>query len=176
MAFERFEKVSESELEASAAECFRKYGTAGGLDKPAYLLEAQIYVRELERRHDAKIAWRDLFLELIVILLIGGEIALGIWGIVIAQREGKDQAELLGKQKTILEHLETSTAATAATLVSVQSTMELMKKAAQGRSHSSMTFQSLLRMTIRTIGLSLAMRDILTSRYGGASFTLIHPW
>ncbi len=79
-------------------------------------------------------------MELVVILLIGGEI-------LLALKQGKDEDKLMDKQNailsdlqtatsttaTIMKNLDTSSAATARTLLAVQSTMEQMTKASQGQ-------------------------------------------
>ena len=48
-------------------------------------------MQELDRRHESKIVRRDLILELVIIALIVAEIVIGIGGIVIGIKEGRDQ-------------------------------------------------------------------------------------
>lgn len=104
MTFEEFQAAKKTDLKEKANECFRKYGdpNIGGLDKPALLLEAQFYMNEMERRHQTWISWRDLILEVVIIVLIGAEIWLG------------------NKQDTVLGQLQSSGAATAATLAALK--------------------------------------------------------
>src|SRR5437016_3505272 len=77
-------KMSRAELRRRIDECLSAYETAGGLDKPALILEANFHMQELNRRSDSWISWRDFVLEAIVIALIGWEIS-----------EGYAQAKLL---------------------------------------------------------------------------------
>ncbi len=115
MTFNDFERANKRDLEEKANDCFRKYYDAntGGLDKPALLLEAQFYMNEMDRRHQTWISRRDLMLEMAVIVLIGVEILLG------------------GKQDAVLTQLQSSTAATASTLASLQGTTVQMNRAIQ---------------------------------------------
>jgi hypothetical protein len=113
MTIDEFEKAKRRDLKARANECLAKYEDAGGLDKPYLLLEAQLYMQELDRRHDSWISYRDLILEVVVILLIGWEIWFG------------------SKQDDVLTRLQESTAATTTALMSVQSTSAAMNDAVQ---------------------------------------------
>lgn len=120
MNAEEFRNAKEASLQMEAARCLERYQDAAntpGYDHPGFLLEAQFYMQELDRRHDAKIVRRDFALELIIIALILAEI-------IIAFIEG-------GKQTDVLRKLESSAAATATTLNILQNTTELMNTAAQ---------------------------------------------
>ena len=61
-----------------------------------------------KRKHD-RIAVRDLVLEIVVILLIGWEIALGI-------TQGRDEDVLMDKQTKVLDQLNANASLTTATL------------------------------------------------------------
>jgi hypothetical protein len=115
MTFHDFERAKKRDLKERANDCFRKYydPNTGGLDKPALLLEAQFYMNEMDRRHQTWIGWRDLVLEIAVIVLIGVEIWLG------------------SKQDAVLTQLQSSTAATASTLASLQGITVQMNRAIQ---------------------------------------------
>src|SRR2546430_2111051 len=106
MRIDEYQQKSNNELRGMADECFRRMDVCGPLDRPALLLEAQFYMNEIGQRDDARIAKRDFMLELIVIALICFEI-------IIAFVEG------YGQEK-ILSHMDTSTAATAATMTDLQ--------------------------------------------------------
>jgi hypothetical protein len=110
MRVEEFESTSKKQLRAKANERFARLDTAGGLDRPAILAEAQFYLREIDRRYESWISWRDLILEIVVIILIGLELYFGI-------TEGN-------KQAMILNQVNSSTAATA-------DTMKVLQKAQQ---------------------------------------------
>jgi hypothetical protein len=97
---------TDAELEAEARNCLAQLETAGGSDRPALLLEAQIYLREVDRRGENWIARRDLILEVIVIVLIIAEVGIAAW-------EGKEQDK-------ILADMNTNIAATATTIGNVQ--------------------------------------------------------
>jgi hypothetical protein len=131
--FGELQKATKAELETAAVECLQQYKVAGGLDKPAHLLEAQLYMRELDRRSDSWISLRDLILEIVVIALIGGEIWLG-W------KAGRDEDKLMSNQTAVIERLRDSAdltarsqAATAGTLESLQATSKSMNAALQGQ-------------------------------------------
>ena len=67
---------------------------------------------------------KDLFLEIVVILLIGGEIWFGVKG-------AQDQGTLTQDQTAVLEKLKDSASATAGTLTALKSTTEAMNVALQ---------------------------------------------
>ena len=93
MTFEEFEKAKPRELRAKAKSYFEAAQAPGhtGERVTSFLLEAQFYMGEIDRRHDSWISLRDLVLEIVVILLIGWEIF-----------EGNKQASVLDKQLTVL--------------------------------------------------------------------------
>jgi hypothetical protein len=112
MRAEDFDKATIRQLQARADTCFDlagspleepKFLNPGGMPgdvgdaaKLRLLLEAQFYVAAVVRKRDEKVARRDFWLEVAVIILIGIEIILSIIGIRIAIKEGKDQATILG--------------------------------------------------------------------------------
>jgi hypothetical protein len=67
-------KMSEEELNIAIKNCFDYAPEATPIDRLAVLEEAQFYTRELERRDDAFVSKRDLWLEIIVIGLITMEL------------------------------------------------------------------------------------------------------
>jgi len=124
---ETFEDLSEAELRRMANECFdRAEGIGQNPGAMAHLLRAQFYLSEIDRRRhaqerdrdehrhgderaeDTRIAERDHLMEWIVIILIGFEIVIGIYGIVFGVIEGN-------KQNKILDAMKTATEATAST-------------------------------------------------------------
>jgi hypothetical protein len=121
MRFEEFEKAKLKHLRREAKSCFSRYQdpNTGGLDKPALLLEAQLYMNEMDRRHGSYIAWRALALEMIVIALIG-------WEIVMGYRAERLQTTNFDAEQVVFENLQQSSAATAQTLSSEQSIMQSM--------------------------------------------------
>jgi hypothetical protein len=60
-----------------------------------YLSEIDRRQAEIERQEDRRIASRSHRMELIIIALIVGEIVIGIFGIWLGFREGKEQAAIL---------------------------------------------------------------------------------
>lgn len=104
MTFEEFEKAKPEELKQTAKSCFDMLGaSSGSWDRKAVkLIEAQFYLSEIDRRNaeierqeDRRIASRSHRMELIIIALIIGEIVIGIFGIWLGFREGKEQAVIL---------------------------------------------------------------------------------
>jgi hypothetical protein len=91
---------------------------------PAYLMQAQFYMRELEHRRDSWVSTRDLILELLVIALIGWEIQMGYRG---------ERLELQNfeKEQAVFANLQASSAATAGTLIALQETSKQMNEAVQ---------------------------------------------
>jgi hypothetical protein len=70
--------LTDVQLVQLADDCLTKMDGSGPLDHPAYLLTAQLYMNEIDKRHDAKIARRDFVMELTVIALILAEVIFGI--------------------------------------------------------------------------------------------------
>jgi hypothetical protein len=124
MRVEEFEKLTKKQLRAKANECFTKAEPAAVLVRTALVTEARFYLDELNRRADSRVAIRDLILEIVVILLIGGEIILGVF-------QGKQQADAFNKMQGVLSSLQTSSEATAKTLIALQKTTESMNEAIQ---------------------------------------------
>jgi hypothetical protein len=104
MTFEQFEKADSRKLREMAKEVFdlSQHPYIANEAKPSHLLEAQFYLSEIDRRQaeierqeDRRIASRSHRMELIIIALIVGEIVIGIFGIWLGFREGKEQAAIL---------------------------------------------------------------------------------
>lgn len=132
MTFEEFQTAQNIQLLYATKQCFDRYNDVrvGADDKAGVLLEAQFYIQELGRREDSKIARRDFRMELIVIVLIGLElvtaVGLAIWGSRQQTHDVNQQLAAWGKIQGILSELQTSSGATAQTLVSLQSTTQTM--------------------------------------------------
>jgi hypothetical protein len=133
MTLEEFEAATEQELRQKADECFAKSENAGTGDKPYLYLEAQFYINEIqrreherERRKDSRISTRDFWMECGVLLMILIEIILSLYGIRLSTKQGRDADALMTAQNSVLQNLNTSSAATARTLQSLQSTTEGM--------------------------------------------------
>jgi len=126
-----FLKMSEQELLTRADQCLERADSAlevppSHFDEHTRLrlfLEAQSCLAEVLRRQaertadqdrtrNEKIANRDLWMEVGVMVLIGIEIILSVIGL----RAGYQQGEVLEKQTTALMHMDTSTAATSDSL------------------------------------------------------------
>jgi hypothetical protein len=108
-----FQQKTEDELLQLAEDCFIAMDTAGVEQKPAYLLQAQLYMNQAAKLSDSHVADRDFKmakrsfkLEVWVIVLIGIEILLSIVGLWYGIREGN-------KQVAVLSQLNTSATATA---------------------------------------------------------------
>src|SRR6266404_5193359 len=117
MTLDEFERASEAELRAQANRCFESAATAGGGDKPHLYQEAQFYMSEIERRKQRRANTLSFWREISVIVLILGELLIGFY-------EGNEQAR-------ILTNLQKSSAATAATLSSLENTTNAMNAAIQ---------------------------------------------
>src|ERR1700692_2491643 len=102
MTFDEFEKASKRDLRARAKHCFEKAQEGGeyfntDMQSTAFL-EAQFYMSEMDRRHGGWIATRDLILEIVVILLIGGEIWFG-------NKASSDEGALMKSQTAVMQKL-----------------------------------------------------------------------
>src|SRR5580658_6064754 len=102
LTVKELEKLSRRELRARADEVFKDAETRGA----GYLIGAQFYIGELERRADSRTSIRDLILEVVVIGMIG-------WEIWIGYRADKAQEDNFRVEKTVLENLRDSSSATA---------------------------------------------------------------
>lgn len=94
-----FNLLSDDQLRQLADDQLAKIDGCGPADHPAYLLTAQLYMNEIDRRHDTRVGRRDFWMEVTVIVLILAEV---IFGII----EGN-------KQATILDRVSSSTKITA---------------------------------------------------------------
>ena len=130
MTFEEFEVAQNADLTLETKRCFDIYNNQNFASqaRSAALLEAQFYMQELGRREDAKVARRDLILELIVIALIGLEIVLAVYGTRLAIKQANDQDVMMSKQMEVLNRLDGNMQLTAQTLQSSQTTMQSMDK------------------------------------------------
>jgi hypothetical protein len=109
MTAEEFERATEMELLRRANQCLAKFDESGSHERPALLIEAQLYMDEIERRKQGKIAKRTYILEKLAILLEVIVIVL----IVLELVEGRGQSKAL-------DALAKSATATAASVESLQ--------------------------------------------------------
>jgi hypothetical protein len=111
MRAEELDNLTEKELLASANGCFARAETTVLYLKPSpeervrLLLEAQFYLTAVARKRDDRVARRDFWMEVAVIILIGLEIVLSL----AALREGAQQSK-------VLDHMDQSAAATASAM------------------------------------------------------------
>jgi len=133
---------TDEQLRQLADESFASMEERGTAESLQHLQTAQFYLSLLNRRHDDRIAARDLRLEIIVIVLIALEIVFGLI-------EGS-------KQAGILSNMQTSTAATAGTLQlqgkifdtinsNTAKTVEAMEKLQEAQDNSLKTSNASLR-------------------------------
>jgi hypothetical protein len=112
------ENLSDAELEQLARKCHESGLTAIGSEAgTGYLLQAQIYRNELDRRHDSRISIRDFILEMVVILMIGAEIWMGY------RQETNQQRDFAGQQK-VLNAMQSSMTTTATQLTQTVSSLQ----------------------------------------------------
>ena len=120
MRLTEIEKLKRTELKQRVDEAFALADEKG----PAYLMQAQFYMRELEHRRDSWVSIRDFILEVVVIALIGWEIWMGY-------RAERLQTTNFAEEKTLFENLQTNSGATADFLGSLKATTETMNGAIQ---------------------------------------------
>ena len=145
MNFAEFEKATDGDLKAEARRCFdqsRALTVADLAYKAPLMLEAQFYMQEMDRRDSSKDRRRDLWLEVVVIVLIGIEIVLSLVGMKIAIQEGNAQATLTEKQTGILTSLQQSSSDTAQTLKGLLETTGTMNGSASSTAGTLQHLQS----------------------------------
>ena len=105
-------KMTEEELTFAIEGCFEEAPEVQPVDRLAYLMEAQFYQTELDRRqeerdrrHTSKVERLSFWMEFAVIILILFEIVLSIYGIRLAISEDKDETAVMDKQNAILNNL-----------------------------------------------------------------------
>jgi hypothetical protein len=157
MRVQEFKDKSELELLQLADDCFAEMDSPQEWQerRTALLLQAQLYMNEVDRRHDARVARRDFRMELIVIGLIALELIVGVLGIVFGIVEGN-------KQATILNHMDKSTGATAESSgIQASGVLDLAKQ--QERSLDSLrNMNDNLQASLqKTDQMSIAMRKQL---------------
>ena len=126
MNIEQLSTITEIELHTRANAHLEHLDSAteSEMTKEHHVAQAQFYLAELDRRKQAqeridsgKIAQRDYKLELWVIGLIGAELVLAVLAIILGWVEGS-------KQMRVLDKLNESGTATAATLTAVRQAQE----------------------------------------------------
>ena len=124
LKLQNMKMMSDGELEIAIANCFDYSPETTPVDRLAILQEAQFYTRELERRNDAFIAKRDLWLEITVVVLITLELCLGFY-------EGAKQSISATKEQQALSDLQSNMALTAKVLSGLEKTTEKMNEGVQ---------------------------------------------
>jgi hypothetical protein len=123
MRAEELDSLTEKELQDKANACFivaensSIYVQGGEAERLRLQLEAQYYLTLVARKRDERVARRDFWMEVAVIVLIGLEIILSFIFGWYGLKEGQQQAKLL-------EHMDQSAAATANTLSDLQKAQE----------------------------------------------------
>ena len=121
--------MSEDELEIAILNCFNYAPQTTEVDRLGILQEAEFYTRELARRQDDKNATRDLVLEIIIIVLIALELALGLYQIreqaIYAAQEQEAFFNLQGQMASTTGILSNLAATTAKMNTGVQKELDL---------------------------------------------------
>lgn len=113
-AEELLETLTDDDLKKRANDCFAQAEAislaqqGGPEEKNRLVAEADLYLKAIARREDARVAARDFRLEIWVIVLIGIEIVLSVVGLIAGYQQGR----ILDKQTTALTHMDASSAAT----------------------------------------------------------------
>jgi hypothetical protein len=95
-----------------------KRSDAPGVERWPVYEQAHFYIQELDRRHDSWVSRRDLFLEIVVIRLIGLE----VWFAIV---QGTQQAKEFEQEQQVMTNLEQSSASTAEILTALETTLDL---------------------------------------------------
>jgi hypothetical protein len=98
-------------------------------------VEARFYLEEIEKRRNDKVSRRDFRMELIVIALIALEliaaVGLAIWGERQQSRDTDRQLSAFNAVQSTLAHVEQSSKETAAAMLSLKNTTDLMNSSIQ---------------------------------------------
>ena len=130
MRVKDFKDMSDEELLQQADECFIDIEKSDSWQEmhTAKLLRAQLFMNELDRRDNSRVAARDFkmarqsfWMEFWVIVLIGLELIIAVAGLWYGIDEGNKQAK-------ILDHMDQSTAATADILKTQGKILKTMNK------------------------------------------------
>jgi hypothetical protein len=124
MDLEELGRLKRKQLRARANGCFGLAESRGVAERPGHIAEAEFYMRELENRRNSFTSIRDLILEMVVIALIG-------WEIHMSYRGERLESQNFEKEQAVFANLQTSSAATAGTLIELQSTSRQMNEAVQ---------------------------------------------
>jgi hypothetical protein len=150
-----FQKRTEAELLQLADDCFVAMDTAGVEQKPAFLLQAQLYMNQANRVEDSRVAIRDFRLEIAVIVLIGIEIILSVVGLWYGIREGSKQMAVLGQLNASADATAKTSAAQALALPKL---VDEQTKSLDSLSDMNSKLKDSLQ---QTTAMSRAMRDQL---------------
>jgi hypothetical protein len=170
--FEQFDSAKRSDLRNLAKECFDKSQAEpeSSEKKASLLLEAQFYMAEMDRRQGGRTAWRDLLLEIVVILLIGFEI-------VLALKQGNDEDQLMDKQNRILFGLQQSTSDTATTLKGLLTMTATMNESASATAKTLVAVESTSKETSKALQdqLSLFYQPSVTTTTAWLTKSFLSP-
>jgi hypothetical protein len=164
MRAEEFDTLTEKELQEKANNCFVQAEntnvnlTGGHFDELRLHLEAQFYLTAVSKKRDDRVARRDFWMEVGVIILIGAEIILSIVFGTVGILEGK------GQMKT-LEHMDTSAAATATAMTTVSSTLKSLEtdqaESLDRLTQMNTTLNDSLKTSGKMVGAASKQLDIL---------------
>jgi hypothetical protein len=132
--YKAFRELSEDELRQKADDVLKGFRLVNSAEaNTARLLQAQLYMTELDRRESAKVAERDFNMakrsykmEVWVIVLIGLELASALVALWYGVHEGN-------KQQSVLEHMKQSAAVTATAMGTAANSLQTLTDA-QGKS------------------------------------------
>jgi hypothetical protein len=168
-------KMTDKELEDAISICVIGAPQTSQIDRLAILLESQVYRTELYRRADDKAQierdrvetkrWRtDLFNEFIIIVMIGIEIILSIYGIRLTidaeKGQSADAQKLLvkfGEMETDLKAVQKSADATAQAMTTLTANIEIMNKTLQQQ--LGLNYEVLLQSSLDQAGIALKVTN-----------------
>jgi len=164
MRAEEFDTLTEKELQEKANDCFvlaentNVNLTGGHFDKLRLHLEAQFYLTAVSKKRDDRVARRDFWMEVAVIILIGVEIVLSVVFGVGGIWEGT------GQMKT-LDHMDKSAAATATAMTAVSGSLQSLAKdqaeSLDRLTQMNTTLDDSLKTSGKMVGAASKQLDIL---------------
>jgi len=116
--------LTDEQLTAKADECFAAAEAPihPPQERQRLLAEADFYLKALAWRHDERVSQRDFRLEIWVIILIGIEIALSVYGLW----EGHQQGKVMDGQLIALKDMDTKTGKTAEAMSTMGDRMQAL--------------------------------------------------
>jgi hypothetical protein len=137
LTFDQLRELTDEQLTGMINERLHPNAIGPFVAQPADFMAAQFYLAELNRREneranaerdrmDKRRWWTDFWLELLIVVLIGMEIALSVHGMRQQSREATKEVAAFGRIEEVLAGLEKTSEETAGTMGALEATSQHM--------------------------------------------------